>query len=92
MNKHSVYLLQSEKDGNFYIGQTNDIEKRFLKHNKGEVFATKYRRPFILLGYIETQSRTEAMMLEKKLKSHSDQKRKFIRRFVPNFEWKNMRG
>jgi putative endonuclease len=92
MDKYYVYLLKSKKDNNFYIGQTNNIERRVLKHNKGEVFATKSRRPLVLLGFTEIESRTAAMSLEKKLKSHSDQKRKFIRKFVPEFEWKNMGG
>ena len=88
MKKYCVYLLESERDGKFYIGQTNDPIKRLEKHNQGEVRSTAVRRPLKLLGYIEMSSRKEALQIEKSLKSHSDRKLKFIQRFKPEFVWK----
>ncbi|MDO8589711.1 MAG: GIY-YIG nuclease family protein [bacterium] len=41
--KFYVYVLQSQKDGNFYVGYTNDIELRFEQHLKGAVESTKNR-------------------------------------------------
>ena len=46
-----VYLLLSKADGEYYIGSTNDLRKRFKMHNEGKVFSTKQRRPFELLYY-----------------------------------------
>ncbi|MEA3464213.1 MAG: GIY-YIG nuclease family protein, partial [Patescibacteria group bacterium] len=46
-----VYVLKSKKDGQFYIGSTNDLKKRLRFHNKGRVFATKTRIPFELVYY-----------------------------------------
>ena len=54
-----TYVLRSNIDSNFYIGWTNDLKKRIKKHNKGEVTATKHRRPLTLVYY-------EACLLEKK--------------------------
>ncbi len=64
-----VYILKSTKDNKFYIGQTNNLEKRLLRHNSGKVTATKNRRPFILVYKEEYKSRAEAMQREKYLKS-----------------------
>ena len=36
-----TYILQSDLDGSFYIGQTKDIEKRIFRHNKGYNRSTK---------------------------------------------------
>ncbi len=37
-----VYLLESEKDGRYYIGQTHDVSKRFIYHNSGRSVYIKY--------------------------------------------------
>ena len=92
MKKYFVYLLKSQKDNKFYIGQTKNVLNRLTEHNSGQVPSTKYRIPFKLIGYSERESRQDAIKLEKKLKSHSDQKIKFIRKFIPDFEWKIMRA
>ena len=89
MEKYFVYLLESQKDHKFYIGQTNNLERRLAKHNNGEVNSTSGRRPFDLLGYIKLDTRKHALQFEKELKSHSDQKLKFIKNFKPDFKWKN---
>ena len=64
-----VYVLQSEKDSKLYIGQTNNLEDRISRHNKGEVVSTKNRRPFKLLISKSFSTRTEAVSTEKYLKS-----------------------
>lgn len=64
-----VYVLRSLKDQKFYIGQTNDIEKRLQRHNNGFVVSTRSRRPFILVYNESFISRAEAMRREKYLKS-----------------------
>jgi putative endonuclease len=74
-----VYLLQSEKDMEYYVGQTNDIKKRLSEHNAGLVRATKHRRPLRLIGYEAYDSRNEARWREHQLKQHGDKKEKFIK-------------
>ena len=50
-----VYVLQSEKDGSYYIGSTGDLNKRLIKHNKGYSTYTKNKRPW-QLAYEETHN------------------------------------
>ncbi len=64
-----VYFLKSKKDGSFYIGQTNNIENRLLRHNKGLIKTTKSRVPFKIIYFEEYNTRREAMLREKHLKS-----------------------
>ncbi len=66
---HFTYVLKSSTEGNFYIGQTENIEKRIEKHNKGLVLSTKRRRPFILVFEEPFESRKEAINREMYLKS-----------------------
>ena len=40
-----TYILQSLKDNKSYTGYTEDLRKRFSKHNSGEVPSTKGRGP-----------------------------------------------
>lgn len=44
-----VYILKSTKNNKFYIGQTGNIYKRFLRHNKGKVKSTKSGAPWKLV-------------------------------------------
>lgn len=73
-----LYLLRSTKDEKYYIGQTNDVEKRLMRHNSGQVISTKFRRPFKLVGFDTFKTRNEARWAEYTLKNHSDKKKKFI--------------
>ncbi|MCK5776529.1 MAG: GIY-YIG nuclease family protein, partial [Bacteroidales bacterium] len=64
-----VYLLESELNRSYYVGQTQDIQKRFLRHNKGLEKYTKKYKPWKLLHYITLETRADAMKLEKKIKN-----------------------
>jgi len=64
-----VYIIQSQKDSNIYIGFTNDLEKRFQQHNSGSVRSTKSRIPFVMLYYEALNSKIEAVEREKYFKS-----------------------
>lgn len=74
-----VYLLKSLKDNKYYIGQSNNPNKRLVIHNSGQVQSTKSRTPFILVGYRSYNSRNDARWAEYNLKKHSDKKKKFIK-------------
>lgn len=73
-----VYVLKSLKDGNFYVGRTNNFERRFKEHNAGKVQSTKSRRPFILLVKMSVDSEKESVELE--LKYKKGYKREELRR------------
>lgn len=63
-----VYVLKSKKDGNLYIGRTNNFDRRFSEHESGKVQSTKSRRPFDVLKIIEVKTEIESVFLEKELK------------------------
>lgn len=64
-----VYILQSDKDGHFYIGQTNNLKERLKRHNDGQVKSTKNRRPLRIIYFESYKSRKEAVKRESYLKS-----------------------
>ena len=64
-----TYILFSEKLNKFYIGSTNDIDRRLDDHNRGKSPFTKTGMPWILV-YKETfQTRSEALKREKYIKN-----------------------
>jgi putative endonuclease len=63
-----VYILKSEKDGNLYIGKTNDVNRRLAEHNSGHTPSLKSRIPLVLLETISCVSEQEARVLEKEYK------------------------
>ena len=65
-----TYVLQSEKDGDFYTGYTEDLKLRFEQHNKGKVESTKNRKPFRLIYYEACVDRNDATRREKYLKTY----------------------
>ncbi|UKN01215.1 GIY-YIG nuclease family protein [Paracrocinitomix mangrovi] len=64
-----VYILYSEKFDKFYIGQTNNLSNRLKRHNEGQVLSTKHYNPWQIAWFCEKESRSESMILEKKLKN-----------------------
>jgi putative endonuclease len=64
-----VYVLQSERDNRYYIGQTNNVDERLQRHNNGEVQSTRNRRPLVLIHKEKFETRRDAMKREKYLKS-----------------------
>ena len=67
--KFFAYILISNVDESLYIGQTQNLEKRLLKHNNGYVKSTKAKKSWNILHYKECETRAEAMKIEKYLKS-----------------------
>jgi len=70
-----VYVLQSEADGGFYVGLTNDPERRLRQHNAGLQRSTRARRPLTLVYSESCASREEARRLEKLWKSGQGRER-----------------
>ncbi len=70
-----TYILYSTYHDQFYYGQTADIKLRLKKHNAGQVKSTKKYKPWLLFAYKELSSRSEAMIMERKLKNIKARKR-----------------
>ncbi|HQW93078.1 MAG TPA: GIY-YIG nuclease family protein [Ferruginibacter sp.] len=64
-----VYILQSLKDGKYYIGETHDVEARLLFHNSGKQRSTKNRIPFRIVIIEQYENREVALAREKQIKS-----------------------
>ena len=65
-----TYVLQSEKDGQFYVGFTKDLKLRFEQHSKGRVDSTRERRPLDLIYYEGCVTQNDATKREKYLKTY----------------------
>ena len=63
-----VYIIFSERIRQFYCGQTNNILFRIQQHNLAETLSNKHGIPWILIGYLRVQTRSDAMKLEKQIK------------------------
>jgi putative endonuclease len=59
-----VYVLRSKKDKKFYIGLTNNLNRRLQQHNSGEVSSIKGRRPLELIFFESYIDRKEAAKRE----------------------------
>ena len=64
-----VYVLQSKKDGKFYTGFTNNLDKRIEKHNSGNVISTSSRIPLGLVYFEGCKNKTDALHREIYLKT-----------------------
>ena len=68
-NYHYVYVLISQKNGNLYVGYTNNVQKRLEQHNNGHVSSTKDHRPMKLIYWEGCISWKDATIREKYLKT-----------------------
>ena len=63
-----VYILESEIDGDFYKGSTEDYVKRLAEHNRGESQFTRSKMPWKLIFVREFNDKRTALIEEKRLK------------------------
>jgi len=69
-----VYILYSERRNRFYTGQTQDVTHRLYRHNAGLEKSTKTGRPWKLVWSTAVENRSQAAILEKKIKSRGAQR------------------
>lgn len=68
---HYVYLLFNTNTSRFYVGETSNLKRRLLEHQNGENISTKYEASHWKIVYVEFyRLKTDALIREKKLKSH----------------------
>ncbi len=71
MEQWFVYIIECS-DSTFYIGTTNDVEKRIAKHNSGKGAKYTRGRTPVKLKYTQAfENRSEACKHEYKLKRYS---------------------
>lgn len=64
-----VYVLQSQRDGQFYMGSTNNLKRRLLQHQRGENISTAKRLPIELMYFEGHRSKDNALRREKYFKT-----------------------
>jgi putative endonuclease len=81
MIMYTTYALHSPQFDKIYIGYTSNIENRLLLHNSisDKGFTLKYR-PWVLIYSEEYETKREAMLREKQLKTAVG--RKFVRQLI----------
>jgi predicted GIY-YIG superfamily endonuclease len=73
-----VYILKC-KDGSYYTGHTDDIDKRINEHVRGETPSyTSKRLPVTLVYMQEFPSRYEALVAERQIKSWGRNKKEAL--------------
>jgi putative endonuclease len=85
MHNYYVYIVQC-RDGLYYTGVTNNLEKRLVEHNEGinPNSFTYQRRPVVLKYYEHFQNIQNAIAWEKQLKGWSRKKKEAL--FSNDFE------
>jgi predicted GIY-YIG superfamily endonuclease len=73
-----VYMLRCA-DGSYYVGHTDDLEKRLAAHQAGDIAGyTRPRRPVQLIFQEEFPSREDAFLRERQLKGWSRRKKEAL--------------
>ncbi|MFA7253970.1 MAG: GIY-YIG nuclease family protein [Patescibacteria group bacterium] len=75
-----VYILQSEKNDEYYVGSTEDVESRLNQHNSGNVQATRNKAPYKIVFFQCFESVSLARRAEMKIKSWK--RRDFIEKII----------
>ncbi len=70
-----TYILNSESRNLLYIGSTNNLEDRLHRHNNNRNLYTKGKGPWVLIYSQSFDTRSEAVRLERFLKSKKEPKR-----------------
>jgi putative endonuclease len=69
-----VYILQSEKDGSFYVGSTGNLADRINRHNSKRSLATKSKTPWKLVYTEKLATRSLAVQREFQIKNKHSRK------------------
>ncbi|MEI8337667.1 MAG: GIY-YIG nuclease family protein [bacterium] len=78
-----LYVLQSKKDKDLYIGCTKDLKSRLILHNAKKVASTKKRCPFALIyyeAYIDSKDAYEREIFMKSRYGHN-----YLHKVLSNF-------
>jgi putative endonuclease len=66
-----VYILRSLRKDFIYVGSTDNLQRRLLQHNRGEVQSTKPYAPLMLEAYVAVHTEQKARQIEKYFKAGS---------------------
>jgi putative endonuclease len=77
---YTLYILRNLKVDKFYVGHTNDINRRFVKHNSGQTKSTKPYIPWVLVFSKYFKNKSDAAKAELFIKKKKS--KKFILRLI----------
>ena len=63
-NMYYLYVLKNQDAARHYIGITEDLKKRLVKHNSGSVRSTKAYKPWKMIHNEQFQKKTDARVRE----------------------------
>jgi len=69
-----LYILKNRESGRYYIGSTNNLDRRLREHLKGKTRTTKVLKTYSLVYTEEFETSQQAQQREKKLKSYKSSK------------------
>ena len=83
---HFLYIIKSQKDFGYYIGITDNIEKRLLEHNAGKTRSIKSRIPFVFVHSESYDTKTEARKREIQLKKNYQARKELLEKLGFNIK------
>ena len=69
-----LYILQSESSGKFYVGSTDDFDRRLSEHLRGHTPSTRGRGPWKLVYAEKFDTLLEARRRELEIKNWKSSK------------------
>jgi len=63
-----LYILQSDSSGRFYVGSTDDLDRRVSEHQRGKNLATRGRGPWKLVHNEKFDTLSEVRRRESEIK------------------------
>ena len=79
-------MIRSKRSNRYYIGLTNNLERRIEEHNSGKSYWTKRHIPFDLVYYEAYQSLNDAIVREEKLKQFKNSYTELKKRLCHSIE------
>ena len=78
-----LYIIESQKDGSYYIGCTQDLEERLTRHNQGRSKYTKSKLPWKLVYCEDYPDRSSASIREYAIKRRKS--KDYIEKLIAKF-------
>lgn len=78
-----IYLIESKKTGELYIGSTDNLKRRLEEHNQGLNFSTKKDKPWKYIYLEGCFEKSDSLRREKYLKS--TQGRRMLRKRLKDY-------
>jgi len=67
-NMAYIYILKSRKNGNFYVGSTDNLDQRIKQHKAGQVHTTRRLLPVDVVFKQECEALDIAKKVERRIK------------------------